>query len=120
MSAPAPIRRTAPRADGELTLADLTLLPSLAGCRVLPPRADLGRPVRAVVLADPAAPEEPDALVVAAGGPPAELPESCVGVVCRSAPSGSDRPPVPVLVLPAGARWGAVLADLHAALSDGA
>ena len=120
MSAPAPIRRPAPSAGGELTLADLTLLPSLAGCRVLPSRADLGRPVRSVVLADPAGPEEPDALVVSAGAPPAELPEGCAGVVCRSAPAGSERPEVPVLVLPAGARWGAVLADLHAALSDGA
>jgi sugar diacid utilization regulator len=120
VSAPAPIRRPPSRAGDDLTLADLTLLPSLAGCRVLPPRADLGRPVRAVVLADPAAPVEPDALVVSAGAAPAELPEGCAGVVCRSAPAGADRPDVPVLVLPAGARWGAVLADLHAALSDGA
>jgi sugar diacid utilization regulator len=107
-----------PTAD-ELTLAELLLLPSLAGARVLPPRADLGRRVRSVMLADPSEPEAPDALVVSPGPPPARLPAGCAGVVCRSAPPGSARPPVPVLVLPAGARWGSVLADLHAVLAEG-
>jgi len=110
-------RRAAPPAGGT-SLADLVLVPSLAGARVLPPGATLTRPVRAVVPADPDAPEEPDALLLCPGAPPDSLPAGCAGVVCRTAPSGALS--VPVIVLPPGAPWGAVVADLVAALGTGA
>jgi sugar diacid utilization regulator len=96
-------------------LADLALAPALAGARLVPEDASLDRPVSAIVLADADAPEEPGALVVCPGAPPDPLPAGCAGVVCRAAPAGDAG--VPVLVLPPGAPWGAVLADLSAALS---
>ncbi|MEW6582262.1 MAG: hypothetical protein AB1416_05840, partial [Actinomycetota bacterium] len=86
---------------GDLLLSDVVALPALAGARVVPPRAKLDRRVRAVALADPDAPAEEDALLLTAGAPPDPLPDGCVAVVCRTAPSAAVG--VPVLVLPAGA-----------------
>lgn len=104
--------------DGRVLLADLIRVPSLAAARVVPPGADLDRPVAAIVVADADGPEEPDALVVCPGAPPSALPSGCAGVICRSAPAGDAG--VPVLVLPPGAAWGPVIADLAAALAGGA
>jgi sugar diacid utilization regulator len=102
---------------GRALLADLALVPSLAGARRVPASADLERPVSALALADGAAPAEPDALLLCPGPPPDELPEGCAGVVCREAPPGSLG--VPALVLPAGAPWAPVIADLVEALQQG-
>jgi sugar diacid utilization regulator len=99
-------------------LADLALAPALAGARLIPADASLDRPVSALVLLDADAPEEPGAVVVCPGAPPEALPAGCAGVVCRAAPEGDVG--VPVLVLPPGAPWGAVLGDLAAALSGAA
>jgi sugar diacid utilization regulator len=110
-------RPAAPPETGA-TLADLALVPSLAGARVVPPGAALTRVVRAVVPLDPDGPEEPGALVLCPGAPPEAQPAGCVGVVCRTAPAAPLG--VPALVLPPGAPWGPVLADLAAALGHGA
>jgi sugar diacid utilization regulator len=113
----------APLAAGEASerhapvVGDLLGLPALAGARVVPAGAALDRPVRAVALADADAPAEVGAVVVSAGAPPDPLPDGCAAVVCRSAPSAA--PPVPVIVLPPGAPWGPVLADLVAAVASG-
>ena len=103
--------------DGRTRLADLALVPSLAGARRVPASADLDRPVSALVLLDVGAPDEPDALVLCPGPPPDALPPGCAGVVCRVAPAGDLG--VPALVLGPGAAWGAVIADLVAALDAG-
>jgi sugar diacid utilization regulator len=104
--------------DGRATLADLALVPSLAGARRVPASADLARPVSALALPDALAPGEPDALLLCPDAPPDDLPEDCAGVICRVAPARALG--VPALVLPAGASWGAVIADLVAALGGGA
>lgn len=106
--------RTVRARDDRATLADLAVVPSLAGARWVPASADLARPVAALALPDDAAPPGPDALLLCPGPPPATLPEGCAGVVCRTAPKGDVG--VPALVLPPGAGWGAVIADLAAAL----
>lgn len=106
--------RTVRARDDRATLADLAVVPSLAGARWVPASADLARPVAALALPDDAAPPGPDALLLCPGPPPATLPEGCAGVVCRTAPKGDAG--VPALVLPPGAGWGAVIADLAAAL----
>jgi sugar diacid utilization regulator len=103
--------------DGRTRLADLALVPSLAGARRVPASADLSRPVSALMLLDVGAPEEPDALVLCPGPPPDALPAGCAGVVCRVAPAGDLG--VPALVLAPGVAWGAVIADLVAALAAG-
>ncbi|HEX2504123.1 MAG TPA: helix-turn-helix domain-containing protein [Miltoncostaeaceae bacterium] len=102
---------------GRALLADLALVPSLAGARRVPASADLERPVSALALPDEAAPDEPDALLLCPGAPPDEAPEGCAGVVCREPPAGDLG--VPALVLPSGASWSAVIADLVAALEQG-
>ena len=97
---------SAPPAGGT-PLADLALVPALAGARLVPPGASLDRPVLAVVLLDADAPEEPGALIVCPGSPPDVLPAGCAAVVCRTAPVAPLD--VPVLVLAPGAAWGAVM-----------
>ncbi len=72
------IRAGAPP-DGRTLLADILGLPALRGARVVPPRAALDRPISALVVADSDAPDEIDALVVSAGGPPDELPRRLRG-----------------------------------------
>ena len=109
-------RRTSAPAVGGTPLADLALVPALAGARLVPAGASLDRPVSAVVLLDADAPEEPGALIVCPGSPPDVLPAGCAAVVCRTAPA--EPLDVPVLVLPPGAAWGAVIADLSAGLVD--
>ena len=70
-------RRTpAPPAGGTL-LADLALVPALAGARLVPAGVSLDRPVSALVLLDADAPEEPGALLVCPGSPPEALPAGC-------------------------------------------
>ena len=102
---------------GGTPLADLALVPAMAGARLVPPAASLDRPVSAVVLLDADAPEEPGALLVCPGSPPEPLPAGCAAVVCRTAPAEALE--VPVLVLAPGVAWGAVIADLSAALLGG-
>ncbi len=110
--------RTAAAAPaGRALLADLALVPSLAGARRVPPSADLERPVSALALPDAAAPDEPGALLLCPGAPPDEVPDGCAGVVCREPPAAGLG--VPALVLPSGASWSAVIADLVAALEQG-
>jgi sugar diacid utilization regulator len=110
--------RTAPAPAGaRATLADLALVPSLASARRVPASADLARPVSALALPDAAAPAEPDALVLCPGAPPDALPPGCAGVVCRVAPRRDLG--VPALVVAADVTWGAVMADLVAALDGG-
>jgi sugar diacid utilization regulator len=104
--------------DHRAQLADLALVPSLAKARRVPASADLARPVSGLTLLDAGGPEEPDALLLCPGAPPAGVPASCAGVVCRVAPDGDLG--VPVLVLPAGTPWAAVVADLAAAVVAGA
>jgi PucR family transcriptional regulator, purine catabolism regulatory protein len=104
-------------AGAAVSVADLLALPALAGARPVPADAALGVPVRAVVLADPDASPEPGSVVLSPGGPPAPLPEGCVAVVCREAPAAPL--PVPCLVLPAGAGWAAVIADVAWAIAEG-
>ncbi|MGD9696592.1 MAG: PucR family transcriptional regulator [Thermoleophilia bacterium] len=109
--------RTVAPPDNRALLADLILVPSLAGARVVPPGAALDVPVSSVAPLDADAPEERDALLLCAGPAPETLPAGCAGILCRTAP-GSDLG-VPVVLLPPGAPWGPVIADLVAALSDG-
>ena len=109
-------RRTSAPPAGGTPLADLALVPALAGARLVPAGASLDRPVTAVVLLDADAPEEPGALILCPGSPPEALPAGCAAVVCRTAPV--EPLDVPVLVLPPGAAWGAVIADLSAGLLD--
>jgi len=99
-------------------LDDLLALAGLAGARIVPADAHLDVPVRAVALADRDAPSVPDTLVVGAGPPPDPLPDGCVAVVCREAPAQALS--VPVVVLPEGAEWGPVLADLAAGIAEAA
>src|SRR5690606_35409081 len=89
--------------------------PALAGATVLPPGADLTRPVRALTLADPEAPAEQDAVLLCPGPPPDPIPAGCAALVCRAAPEGV--PLAPVLVLPPRAPWGPVVSGLAAALA---
>lgn len=97
-----------------VALADLLLIPPLAGAELIgAPAATVT--VSSIIPLDPEAPAEAGAMLVTAGAPPDELPDGCVAVVCRVAPDGD--PPVPVVVLPEGAPWGAVLAGLSAALA---
>lgn len=101
--------------DGvRVALADLLLIPPLAGARVLgdPSAAE---PVATITLLDGPDLPEPGALGLCAGAPPAELPRGCVAVVCREEPA--DAPPVPVVVLAEGAAWGPVITGLAAALT---
>jgi sugar diacid utilization regulator len=109
-------RTVAAPPDGRPLLADLALVPSLAGARRVPAAADLDRPVSALALPDAGAPAVPDALVLCPGAPPDALPAGCAGAICREAPP--DDIGVPALVLPAGAAWGPVIADLTAALGQ--
>jgi PucR family transcriptional regulator, purine catabolism regulatory protein len=111
-------RTAAAPPDHRAQLADLASVPSLAGARRVPASADLARPVSGLALLDAGGPEEPDALLLCPGAPPADPPTGCAGVVCRTAPE--DDLGVPALVLPAGTPWGAVVADLAAALVAGA
>ena len=111
-------RRVAAPPDRRALLADLALVPSLAGARRVPASADLARPVSALALIDAGGPDEPDALLLCPGAPPDELPAGCAGVVCRVAPDGDLG--VPALVVPAEVPWGAVIADLAAAVVGGA
>lgn len=103
--------------DDAVTIGDLLGLPALAGARVVPADAPLTAVVSAVTLSDAEGPPEPGALVLHPGGPPAALPAGTVAVVCRTPP----RAPVgvPVLVLPADARWGAVVAALAGGVGGG-
>ena len=103
--------------DDRVRLADLAQVPSLAGARRVPAAADLDRPVSGLALLDEAGPAEPDALLLCPGAPPDAAPAGCAGAVCRTAPAGDLG--VPALVLPPGARWSAVIADLVAALDGG-
>src|SRR5512144_1499709 len=109
--------RTAALSDGRTLLSDLMRVPALAGARTSPPGADLERPVSAIALADADAPEEPDCLLVVAGAPPETPPRGCIGVVARSAPAAPIG--VPVILLPPGVPWGAVIAQLSAAVAGG-
>jgi len=111
-------RTAAAPPDHRAQLADLASVPSLAGARRVPASADLARPVSGLALLDAGGPEEPDALLLCPGAPPADPPAGCAGVVCRTAPE--DDLGVPALVLPAGTPWGAVVADLAAVLVAGA
>jgi sugar diacid utilization regulator len=110
--------RTAAAPEGRVLLAELALVPALEGARLIPPDAALGLPVSTVVLHDPDAPPEDDALVLCAGAPPPDPPPGCVAVVCRIAPRGPIG--VPALVLAPGTPWGAVVAALAAAVGGGA
>ncbi len=110
--------RTAAPPDDRVLLSDLTRLPALGGARTSPAGADLERPVSSIVLADADGPEEHDSLLVAPGAPPATPPRGCIAVVARSAPAAPIG--VPVIVLPPGAPWGAVIAQLSAAVAGGA
>ena len=103
--------------DGRTLLSDLMRLPALRGARTSPAGADLDRPVSSLMLADPDGPEEHDALLVVPGAPPDPLPPGCIGVVARTAPAAPLG--VPVVVLPPGAPWGAVIAELAAAVAGG-
>src|SRR4029450_4782042 len=97
--------------------ADLALVPSLAKARRVPASADLARPVSGLALLDAGGPEAPPPPLLSPGAPPPGVPASCAGVVCRVAPDGDLG--VPVLVLPAGTPWAAVVADLAAGLVAG-
>jgi sugar diacid utilization regulator len=103
-------------AAGSPTLADLLVLPQLAGARVVPRDAALDRPVQSVVPFDPASPPEPDALVLAADGVD-DPPPGTAAVVTRSAPK--DIPDVPVIVLARGTPWGPVVTALAEAVGSG-
>lgn len=103
--------------DGRVLLADLVLVPALGGARLVPPDAPLDRPVSSVVVHDPDAPPEEDALVLCAGAPPGDPPAGCVAVVCRIPPRGEIG--VPALVLAPGTAWGTVVAALVAAVAGG-
>lgn len=103
--------------DDSVTIGDVLVIPALEGARVVPSDAVLTARVAAVILADADAPPEPGALVLCAGAPPAEPPEGCVGLVCRTPPGAPLG--VPVIVLPADARWGAVVAGLAGAVAGG-
>lgn len=97
-------------------LADLLLVPALAGARVLAEGLSLDHPVAALTLADdPAGSAEPGALLLTGRGVPEDLPAGCAGIVCRDEPD--DAPGVPVIVLPEGRRWGPVIAGLADALN---
>jgi sugar diacid utilization regulator len=110
------IRSGAPP-DGRTVLADLLALPALRGARLLPADAGLDRPLSALVIADADAPDELDALLVSSGAPPESVPAGCAGVVCRAAPAADIG--VPVILLPSGAPWGAVIAALVTAIAGG-
>lgn len=109
--------RAAVPSDGRTLVSDLLRLPALRGARVSPKGVTLDHPVSALVIADADAPGEIDALVVSPGAPPETLPAGCAAVVCRVAPAADIG--VPVIVLPATAPWGAVIAALVAAIAGG-
>jgi sugar diacid utilization regulator len=106
--------QAATRARG-VALSDLLALPALAGASLVAGGAGPQTRMERLVLDDPDAPPEPGALVAVPGAPPDPLPNGCAAVVCRRPPATELA--VPVVVLPAGAPWGPVLADLAAALA---
>jgi len=110
---------TAPTTDHRrrVHFADLLLVPALAGAWLAAGGDDLARPVGALALADPDAPDEPAAVVLSPAGVPDTLAPDCAGVICRVAPETD--PGVPVAVLAPGAPWGPLIAQL-VALLDGA
>jgi PucR family transcriptional regulator, purine catabolism regulatory protein len=114
----ASVKGAGARPPAPALLGDLMSLPALEGARLVPPDAPLDRPVRSLAMADGGPPSEPDALLLAAGAPPAVAPAGCAAVLCRAEPDGD--PGAPVIVLPEGASWTAALAALAVAVAPAA
>jgi len=91
------------------SLADLRDMPSLAGCDVHPPGADLSATLRGVRPVGGDAAEDGD-LLIGDGPPPEVAPAGVVAAVCRAAPPAGY--PIPVLVIPPQTAWAAVADDL--------
>ena len=104
-------------AVGVPTLADLLVLPALAGVRLVPNDADTTAEVRALVPLDPGGPAEIDALVIAPEGV-LDAPPGAVAVISRTAPDAV--PDVPVLVISETASWSLGLLALSEAIGSGA
>ena len=83
-------------AVGTPTLADLLLLPALAGARLVPSDADTSVAIRALVPLEPGSPDEADAIIIAPQGV-AEAPPGAAAVIARVAPDAV--PVVPVVVI---------------------
>ncbi len=100
----------------EVSLGDLLAVPALSGARLVG-EPDERRAIAALAVADDDAPAEADSLLLSPAAPEAPLPDGCVAVVCREAP----REPlgVPVVVLPPGAPWGPVVAELAQRFASG-
>lgn len=104
------------------TVADVLLAPALAGASVLGETARLVSPVTVVAPADPGAEPEAGALLIVpdAGALAAADLGDAAAVVCRRAP---DDPAalgdLPVIVLPPGAPWGAVLSQVVGLVEGG-
>jgi sugar diacid utilization regulator len=113
--APAEAQKSARQPAQRPTLADLMSLPALAGAHVEPPGAALDAHVAAVVVPDEGGPSEEGALALVAHATEDGLPAGAVGVVCRDV---SGALPVPAIVLPPTALWGAVVAAIAAAVAD--
>ena len=104
-------------AVGTPTLADLLLLPALAGARLVPSDADTSVAIRALVPLEPGSPDEADAIIIAPQGV-AEAPPGAAAVIARVAPDAV--PVVPVVVIAPSSSWTAVLAALSEAVGSGA
>lgn len=104
------------------TLADVLLAPALAGATVLGETARLVEPVTALSPADPDARHAPGTLLAAADAGAlgqADL-RGVVAVVCRRPPAEpAALGDLPVIVLPEGAAWGDVVAQVVGLIEGG-